>query len=52
MKLDITKLSYIRSVMLWSWPHVVLVNDRKYADIGYNINYINVFEWLIDYSSH
>jgi len=38
--------------MLWSWPQIVLINDRNDTDIGYNINYINVFEWLIDDSSH
>jgi hypothetical protein len=46
VKLEITKLSYIEDVMLWSWLHVVLVNDKnKQAHVRYNIDFIKVFEW-------
>ena len=44
LRLEITKLSYICSVMLWSWLHIVLIKGNKWADIKYRINYINVFE--------
>jgi len=43
----ITKLSYIKNVMLWSLLHVIPTKGNKWADIGYNMNYIKVFEWLI-----
>jgi hypothetical protein len=42
--LEITKLSYIGSVIFWSWPHVVWINGNKWADIMCNINYMEVFE--------
>ena len=44
LRLEITKLSYIENIMLWSWLHVVLIKGNKWADIMYNINYMKVFE--------
>jgi hypothetical protein len=44
LKLDITKLSNIENIMFWSWLYVALIKSIKWANIGYNINYIKIFK--------
>jgi hypothetical protein len=42
LRLEITKLSYIWNVILWSWLHIILIKGSKWANIW--TNYMNVFE--------
>jgi hypothetical protein len=37
--------------MFWSRSHVILIKGNNLTYIGYNINYMNVFELLRDNSS-
>jgi hypothetical protein len=37
LRIDVTKLSYKMSVMLWSWSHVILIKGNKQVGIEYII---------------
>jgi hypothetical protein len=50
LRLEITNLSYMK--MLWFDPIICYINrGNKEVDIGYNMNYMKVLEWLRDDSS-
>jgi len=51
LKLEIAKLSYIENAIFWSSLNIFLIKEKKRENIGYNINYIKVFEWSSEDSS-
>jgi len=51
LRLKITKFSCIENAMVWSWLHIFLNKCDKKVEIGYNMNYMKVFEWSRENSS-
>ena len=50
-RFEITKLSYIRNAMLYSWLYVFLIKGDKKVETWYNMNYIKIFECSRENSS-
>jgi hypothetical protein len=51
LRLKIAKLSYIENTIFLSSLNISLIKENKWKNIGYNINYIKVFEWSSEDSS-
>jgi len=44
LRFEITKLSYIENTIFLSSLNISFIKENKWENIGYNINYIKVFE--------